>query len=71
MNVILGGTERVHRLVGKTFIPNPRNKPEIDHIDTIKINNHPLNLQWVTAKEHRRLSGKRGQIGKRKTHKAM
>lgn len=62
MNVPPMGSERLHRLVGKTFVPNPENKQEIDHIDTIKTNNHPSNLQWVTQKEHRQLSGLRGQV---------
>ena len=39
---------KVHQLVAKTFIPNPNNYPEIDHIDTNRANNQVSNLRWVT-----------------------
>lgn len=42
----------VHRLVAMAFIPNPDNKPEIDHIDGNKSNNNPINLRWVTHQEN-------------------
>lgn len=42
----------VHRLVAITFIPNPKNKPEVDHINADKTNNSVNNLRWVTAKEN-------------------
>ena len=42
----------IHRLVAECFIPNPFNKEEVHHIDGNKSNNHYLNLQWVTKKEH-------------------
>lgn len=42
----------VHRLVAFMFIDNPENKKEIDHIDTIRTNNHVSNLRWVTTGEN-------------------
>ena len=45
-------TATVHRLVATAFIPNPENKPCIDHIDTNKENNCASNLRWVTHKEN-------------------
>lgn len=44
--------EYVHKLVAEAFIPNPLNKPEVDHIDTNKMNNNISNLIWVTHKEN-------------------
>lgn len=42
----------IHRLVGIAFIPNPENKPQIDHIDNNPENNNISNLRWVTAHEN-------------------
>ena len=42
----------VHRLIAKTFIKNPDNKPCIDHINTVRTDNRVENLRWVTYKEN-------------------
>ena len=43
---------RMHRLVASAFIPNPQNKPEVNHIDFNKHNNNLSNLEWVTRSEN-------------------
>lgn len=45
-------TVLAHRLVAMTFIPNPYNKPTIDHIDRNRQNNKVENLRWCTLSEN-------------------
>lgn len=42
----------IHRLVGKYFVPNPENKPEINHVRGNTHNNHYKNLEWATRLEN-------------------
>jgi len=43
-----------HRLVAIAFIPNPENKPCVDHCNNDKLNNSLENLRWATAQENSR-----------------
>lgn len=66
MNVVLCDGEgkrhtvKVHRLVAKVFIPNPDNKPEINHLDGDRSNNRIDNLEWCTRSENEKHAYKIG-----------
>lgn len=45
-------TIRIHRLVAETYLENPNNYPQVNHIDENKLNNNVSNLEWVTNKQN-------------------
>lgn len=47
-----GTTRKLHRLVAETYLLNPENKPQINHIDGIKINNKLSNLEWISCTDN-------------------
>lgn len=46
--------EFVHRMIAKTFVENPENKPFVDHINANRTDNRACNLRWVTQAENNR-----------------
>lgn len=65
-------TVYIHRLVAQYFIPNPYNKPQVNHIDCNKENNNANNLEWCSQSENnkhiynmgRKISPAKGKYGK-------
>lgn len=47
-----GKTFRIHKLVAKIFIDNPKNKPYVNHINNIQSDNSVSNLEWITPMEN-------------------
>ena len=59
----------IHRLVLLTFIPNPDNLPEVNHIDEDKSNNNLSNLEWCTRSYNKQHSMQSGTYNKIYTQK--
>lgn len=47
-----GSSRTVHRLVAEAYVPNPNNKPVVNHIDANRANPHKDNLEWCTQSEN-------------------
>lgn len=60
----LRNTKKVHRLVAQAFIPNLKNKPQVNHIDFNRSNNIVANLEWSTQLENNRHSRKNDRYPK-------
>lgn len=45
-------TFKIHRLVARTFIPNPENLPQVNHINAKRYDNRPENLRWCTTQQN-------------------
>jgi hypothetical protein len=62
--------KKIHRLVAEHFIPNPENKPFVDHIDRDPSNNMYWNLRWATRSENgrNRVEQKNNKLGEKYIH---
>ena len=52
----------VHRAVAMAYLPNPDNKPHVNHKDNNPSNNHVGNLEWCTAAENRAHAAKQNRL---------
>ena len=66
---IKGKNKRIHRLVAETFIPNPNNYEQVNHIDGNKQNNRMDNLEWCTREYNMQEAFKMGLVKRTKGEK--
>ena len=65
VNLFFGGKRNslnIHVLAARTFIPNPEDKPEVNHRDGNKFNCHISNLEWTTSAENTQHAFKMGLV---------
>ena len=62
--------ESIHRMVAMAFVPNPHNKPVVNHIDANPLNNCAENLEWCTAAENLQHAINIGNLKLRGIHNA-
>ena len=58
----------LHRLVAQNFIPNPDNKPEVNHINANKSDNRVENLEWVSHQDNMKHAQENGLMPSGKNH---
>lgn len=63
-------TSGIHRLVAQAFIPNPSNKPTVNHINEVKHDNRVENLEWATHREQNMHGTRRERVKKNTDFKA-